>query len=318
MNIIPIAFSSDNNFANQMGVTILSLLKHAKTDTFYKIYAIVDDSFTKENEKLILSLKNKNCEIKLLKIENVFKDAFEIRGITTATYFRLLLPSLLKEENKIIYSDVDIIFQDDLWEVYQTNLDNDLLAAVKSLQVPFNRIEKEFKNWKKYLSNSKKTYFQAGFLLMNLDKMRKENIEEKWNKLSKEKFYAVDQDILNITCKNKVVFLPYKYNAVTNYTKRAKFNTDLFTKQEMNESPVVLHFAGKKPWNDENTKDGDKWWEVAKENKIIYNYFLNRPFIKKNNFYKVKYFFREYFLEEYYYVLKFYNYIKKKLKTKEK
>lgn len=52
----------------------------------------------------------KNCRIQYRQVDNTFDASYEIRGITTPAYYRLLIPELIPEYDKIIYSDVDVIF----------------------------------------------------------------------------------------------------------------------------------------------------------------------------------------------------------------
>ena len=71
-----------------------------------------------------------NCNITLRNVGDLFAGAYEIRGITNVTYYRLLIPTLIPEYDKIIYSDVDVIFRDDLSHVYQSTLFEDEYVAV--------------------------------------------------------------------------------------------------------------------------------------------------------------------------------------------
>ena len=119
MNKIPIAFAFDNNLVFPACVCLSSLMMHAKEDTFYDIF-ILHSEHEQLNCEELDKLPNyySNCSVTYRTVGNVFDEAFEIRGITTAAYYRLLIPELIPEYDKVIYSDVDVIFRMDLSELY--------------------------------------------------------------------------------------------------------------------------------------------------------------------------------------------------------
>ena len=130
MNIIPIAFAFDNNLIMPAAVAFTSLLKNAAPETFYDIYILHSEK--EELDKFYFSKiveEFQNCKINYITVGNIFEGAFEIRDITTPTYYRLLIPKLIPQYNKIIYADVDIIFRLDLSDLYSIDLGVNYLAA---------------------------------------------------------------------------------------------------------------------------------------------------------------------------------------------
>lgn len=135
MNIVPIVFSFDNNFILPACVCMSSLLMNAKKDTFYDIFILHSPNIELEKEQLDkLLVFYKNCRIQYRAVDDIFENSFEIRGITVATYYRLLIPEVIPEYDKIIYSDVDVIFRSDLFEIYMnTDLENAYVAGVNAM-----------------------------------------------------------------------------------------------------------------------------------------------------------------------------------------
>ena len=123
MNIVPIVFSFDNNLVMPACVCISSLMMNAKEDTFYDIFILHSASECLNKADLDrIPQYYKNCKIQYREVGNEFDGAFEIRGITTPAYYRLLIPEIIPEYDKVIYSDVDVIFRDDLYHFYDIDL----------------------------------------------------------------------------------------------------------------------------------------------------------------------------------------------------
>ncbi len=283
-NAIPIIFAFDNNFAKPAYVAIDSLLHYANKDTKYEVYCIINKDVDHSNKELITSLFfESRHQIKFIEAPQTFDNSHQHRGITTPSYYRLLLHELLPDINKVIYADVDVLFKGDLSSLFNIDLSNYLIAGVKNFYM-YQVFESNIKNlpyWKEKFYDSKTTYINAGFLIMNLDEIRKSGIWEKWLELSKEKWEFHDQDILNMSCKNRIKFLPPKYN--TTYAIRAlkNKNCELFTKEELEEKPIVYHFKSAKPWNAKYMKQSDVWWDYVKNYNSLYLYFYER--YKKND-----------------------------------
>ena len=206
MNIVPIAFAFDNNLILPACVCISSLMMNAKEDTFYDIFILHSSTITLRREELNkLPQYYKNCRIQYRQVDHTFDSAFEIRGITAATYYRLLIPELIPEYDKIIYADVDIIFRMDLSSVYNLDLGNNYIAATRELGMNLTEDGKKYINSMKELSLGE--YIQAGFIIINTKILKDENIISRFKDWSDKKLRFQDQDILNIVCKGRILYL---------------------------------------------------------------------------------------------------------------
>ncbi len=64
-------------------------------------------------------------------------------------------------------------------------------------------------------------YFQAGVLVMNLDRMRKIHTVHEWLEMASKPAYIYnDQDILNVECEGLVTYLDYSWNVMHNCAGR--------------------------------------------------------------------------------------------------
>lgn len=284
-NIVPIAFAFDNNLVMPACICISSLLMSAKPDTFYDIFILHSPKEKLTKEKLdLLPHYYSNCRLQYREVDAIFDDAFEIRGITTPTYYRLLIPDLIPEYNKIIYSDVDVIFRMDLSQLYQSDLAGYLLAATKDLGLNLSKEGKEY--IVSTLGLIQGNYLQAGFIIMNNALMRKDKKEKQLKALAKQKYKHQDQDILNIVCQGKVFYLPPCYN-MTNYSYNYMLHDydlveTLYTDEEIRFalSHGNIHYNGQKPWKG-YCINFDIWWEYYRKSPFFDEKFYYDFFAKK-------------------------------------
>ena len=223
-----------------------------------------------------------NCKINYRLVDNTFETAFEIRGITTPAYYRLLIPELIPEYDKVIYSDVDVVFRMDLWDLYQINLDGYYLAATRDLGL---NLSKEGVEYIKTLNGVKAgDYLQSGFIVLNSSLIMRDGLVERFKGLAKQKLKFQDQDILNIACHDKVKYLSLEYN-MTDYSfyyvmKECYRILDLFDKEavEVALNKGTLHYNGHKPWK-KYCVNFDIWWE----------YYRNSPFFDPHFYFEFYY-----------------------------
>jgi len=284
-NIVPIAFAFDNNLVIPACICISSLLMNARPDTFYDIFILHSPKEKLTKEKLdLLPHYYSNCRLQYRKVDATFDDAFEIRGITTPTYYRLLIPDLIPEYDKVIYSDVDVIFRMDLSQLYQSDLAGYLLAATKDLGLNLSKEGKEY--IVSTLGLIQGNYLQAGFIIMNNALMRKDKKEKQLKALAKQKYKHQDQDILNIACQGKVLYLPPCYN-MTNYSYNYMLHNydmveTLYTDEEIRFalSHGNIHYNGQKPWKG-YCINFDIWWEYYRKSPFFDEKFYYDFFAKK-------------------------------------
>lgn len=269
---IPIIFAIDNNVVMPCGVTITSLLKNAKADTFYDIYVLCNQSKLDVDGRKKLNdafANSSQCRITFVDVslDEDFKETdWQTTGhLTTAAFYRLAIPLLFPQFGKVIYADVDMIFQQDLSELFVNSLQQqELLAAVLDLAID----DKYYFQSKlpSMIGKSVKDYFNSGFLVMNLKQMREENIVEQFNEHAKIRYDQNDQDVLNVVCSGRVQILPVLYNFQMNHFASfmwGRTSTDIFFGELF--KYATLHYTGKfKPWNSLECVASDTWWHYYK------------------------------------------------------
>lgn len=282
--IIPIVFAFDNNIIMPACICISSLLMNAKPDTFYEIFILHSSKEPIKRDELDkIPAEYNNCTIKYIGVGASFDSAYEVRGVTKATYYRLLVPEILKEYDKVIYSDVDIIFRLDLAEVYNEDYSDYYLGA--SLDLGLNQEAKHLES----IGVRSGEYLQAGFAILNLKKMREDNMVELFKALGENKFTYQDQDILNIACKGKIKYLPPCYNVNDCSFIQIYYHPETLPGQfsqleyEFATKNGNIHYSGTKPWK-KNSIALDVWWEYYRKSiffdeRFYFKYFFDSTMI---------------------------------------
>lgn len=265
-NVIPIAMATDNNYAYPTIVAMTSILKNRNNKTHINFYIMLSGDFDQSLKDKIESLKNKykKCSVSFIDMEDKLKDLYTSGYIKTASYYRLLLPNLLPDLDKILYMDVDTITQGDLSNLFDTDIEDYYLAGVSDKDSyggcgPLN--DKKFKDmFIKQFGNEgtlEDTYVNGGVLLFNLKKMRKYELVEKLIECaSSTNFNRHDQDVVNYICHDKIKNLGNSFNCAPHLINNIRHQ-------------VIIHYMCSKPWNDQNVKYSNIWWRYAKKTGFI-------------------------------------------------
>jgi len=118
-------------------------------------------------------------------------------------------------------------------------------------------------------------YFQAGVLILNLDRLREKiSSEEMIQMATSNSWRCHDQDILNIICKNQVYYIPLQWNVMMIWEEpwqsRKQFiemAPRVLYEEYMTarKKPYIVHFAGyQKPWNVMDCDLAEYFWKYAK------------------------------------------------------
>lgn len=289
-SIINIAFCFDAKYYKQAIVAMISLLDSCvNSDVKYAIYCIVEnDVLDRHLDEINRYIQHRATlhSLKFIYNKPWNKNLYECRGISKAAYTRLMLHMLLPDVNKIIYSDIDVIFNGDLLELWETPLGSYIMGACID---PLMNQEKRWKDriskysyWGKLLFNAQDNYFSSGLLLLNLSLMRESKFDKVVEILSKQQFEYQDMDIINISINNRIKPLSNKYcvlNGLIDGGYENAHKLGVIPKSYLDDIynyPKIFHFAGKKPWNDRSIPKSDIWWCVAEREKDLYDFFKYR------------------------------------------
>lgn len=259
---IPIFFAIDDGYTKFLAVALQSLIENASKDYKYLI-KILHTNVQKEHMEQIKKYESQNVSIEFVDlryyIEKVKDKLYTRDYYTNTTYFRLFLPELYPQYDKVLYLDSDIIVLGDISELYNIDMGTNLVAAAPDDIIQTNKV---FQDYAELVVGVAKYqhYFNAGVLLMNLDELRKFKSQEKFlYLLEKVKFsVAQDQDYLNRLCKGRVTLVSHDWDVMPYVNEETK-----------PEDIKIVHYNfAYKPWHFEDVTYNEYFWEYAKKTEF--------------------------------------------------
>ena len=278
MNRIPIFFTFDDNYAIPAAVAFFSLVNRAKEGTFYEMHVLHHD-ISPEHQGLLseIAAKRGNASLTFVDTGGFLKDEWQSgswEGHQTRSQFtsdavvRCFGARFLPQYDRIVYSDVDVVFADDIAELMDVDLTDSYYAGVEGFlrhdRTNMSHLKPE------HYEMLKDCYLAGGIWVMNLKKIREDRLEDRMLEIIRDDTIVKrwnDQDVMNIACAGKVAFLPLNYIArphLAEAVRKPGFASH-FTRDEIYDAilrPKILHYAGTKPWRTKMNWDS-AWWDIA-------------------------------------------------------
>ncbi|WET40760.1 lipopolysaccharide 3-alpha-galactosyltransferase [Citrobacter enshiensis] len=276
-NNFNIAFGIDKNFLFGCGVSIASILLSNKSINFD--FHVFTDHFSEDDQNRFSALAEqyKTC-IKIYLIDcNKLKSLPSTKNWTYATYFRFVIADYFYGKlDKLLYLDADIACKGSIQELVDYSFAEYEIAAVVA--------ERDIEWWTDRsitLTTPELVsgYFNAGFLLININEWQKSDISVKAIEMLRipewvAKITHLDQDVLNVLLVSKVNFIDGKYNT------RFSINYELKDKviNPVNDETVFIHYVGPtKPWHEWANYPVSQSFIHAKEHSPWCNVALLQP-----------------------------------------
>ena len=280
-SIVPVVFAADDNYVPQLTTTIYSAMKNASRNRHYDVVVLQRNIAWDKQERLRDFFSSfPNMTLRFTNVDRMvsgYQLTTNNQHISVETYYRFLIQSILPFYDKVLYLDSDIIVSGDIAELYDTQLGDNLLAAVHDIDFLGNLNVKHGKRmqYAKTVLGMKHPYdyFQAGVLLLNTAAMRKRYTIAQWLRYaSDDRLIYNDQDVLNVHCAGKVMYLPWEWNVVHDCANRVA-NVFSYAPNDVfdaylasRNNPRIIHYAGfVKPWTDPDCDFASIYWRYARE-----------------------------------------------------
>ena len=256
--MINILFSGNSKVVDGVITCMLSIFKRSDTKEAFRFYIYTMDitrikpeytSITKEEVADLDSIaKSYNSDNEVIRVDvtDIYEKEFaycpnEMAYCSPYTLLRLFADIVPDMPDKLLYLDIDLLFNRDIRLLYDIDVEGYEYAAARD-------------HYGKYLINP--NYVNAGVLLFNLKEMKKTGLLKKARELIKTKklVFADQSAIIRSTTKKKM--LPQKFND-------QKF---------LWKSTVVRHFSKRLFYLPYPHTDNIKQWMVSKVHKTFRYY----------------------------------------------
>jgi len=241
----PIVLACDEHYAMPLATALRSLAESNQSLWPLDIHLLSDAFAERTFTKVLNSLPNGAATVHQVAVDlRLFAEfSNSLPYCSKATYARLLLPQLFPDGgSQVLYLDSDLLVLGELKPLWQTKLDGAAVGAVLD-----DWIDPLLKCGDPRVKDVPRVrnYFNAGVLLIDLDRWRAESISERaldYLKRCHYSYYA-DQDALNFACDGHWKILDRRWNYQDHLRVRI---TDMPPEQR----PGIVHFVTeKKPWN---------------------------------------------------------------------
>ena len=263
LEVIPIFFAVDDGYIPFLAVALESMIEHASKNFYYSI-KILYTNITEENKQKINKYNGANINIEFVDlnyyIEEVKDKLYTRDYYTNTTYFRLFIPNLYPQYSKALYLDSDIVVLGDISELYNIDIEDNLVAAAPDDVIQTQKVFQDYAERVVGVSDYKH-YFNAGILLMNLDEFRKFDFQKKFLYLLETIKFTVaqDQDYLNRLCKGKTRIIDKTWD-------RMPIATDDVKEEDIK----IIHYnLAYKPWHFDDVLYKEYFWKYAEKTEFI-------------------------------------------------
>ena len=235
-----IVLAANHAYAEQVVTTIKSICYHNRSIRFYLINSDFPNEWFKQLNKRLERYDSEiiNCRVTSEQISRYKTD------ISYTVFLRYFVSDFVKED-KALYLDCDLVVTKNLDNLFETDLQDYPLAAVRDYggRVYYGR-----------------EMFNAGVLLINNRLWKQENMSQRLIDLTNEwhdKVDQADQSILNMLFENRWIEMGFDNNHVVIHKQ--------FTDYELpagQDYPGIIHYLShRKPWFDLAAQTyRDVWW----------------------------------------------------------
>jgi lipopolysaccharide biosynthesis glycosyltransferase len=281
MNGIHLACASDQRYVPHSAAMLRSALANRGARDLH-VHYLCGPRFPDGSASLLTAMVERNGgSITIHRIPDDWVSGMPAwQYIGSSMWYRIFLPELLPDIERVLYLDVDTIVVDSLEPLWTTELEDCYLAAVSNV-FELHQLHRP----ERLGLLGPHRYFNSGVLLMNLDSMRADGCTVELARHARERSAELlwpDQDTLNVVLGSRRLALHPRWNCM-NAVLGFPWSEEVFGAEALEEArrrPGIRHFEGpgeNKPWHylcDWDARDlyleyrrGTPWPEVKVEGR---------------------------------------------------
>jgi lipopolysaccharide biosynthesis glycosyltransferase len=238
----PVVLACDEAYGMQLATTLRSIVESNRLGWPLDFHVLFEGVSEGTLTKVHASLPLGSASIRWIPVDlGLFREFSTQEHISTMTYARFVIPRLFPPSvSRVLYLDTDLLVLDNLEPLWCADLEGAVVGAV------LDRLDSQIKAAMPGLENVPRVreYFNAGVLLIDLDRWREERISERSREYLLQHPFSPysDQDALNVACDGHWSRLDPRWN----------FQAHLEAKiagMAQDDLPGIVHFVTRfKPW----------------------------------------------------------------------
>lgn len=279
--LIPIFFTFNEAYALPAAVAFDSLLRHASREHSYALHVLhpaLSQRAKAELERVVG--RYEHTELHFHDTTGLLDNTSAAQGkshFSPEIYFKLTAASFFPQYERILCSDVDVVFCDDISPAITAFEGEDFYIAGVDTVLPTTRAQlySAFSTEERYWFDRE---ICAGFLLYNLAAIRRDGLEAKLRQYYLDHYPQLpfpEQDCMAVCCRERVRHLSMHYVVCNNYYSASPLNTPFYSLNTCLPAddkarrsvyahalahPIQLHYAGAdKPWNSLLVPQQQRW-----------------------------------------------------------
>lgn len=257
-----IALTIDRQYILPAATMLRSIDAHLRSGLRFRVLVLNADLEASHREELRELVRSERLDIEFLSVAGDYSDLPVERHIKTATYYRLLIASLCRELDRVLFLDADLIVMRDVVELFEMDLGPFAVAAVQDLFNPKVSSPRALPGFASaYGVDPSAKYFNSGVMIIQMARWRERDVEHRALEFLRRHRQHVgywEQDALNAVLIDAWLALDRRWNVfpLTEILRGPKTHALLEDSLPLEEAlaleadPFILHFVGgQKPWN---------------------------------------------------------------------
>ena len=252
---IAILMAADEAYAPPLAVCVASLLEHLAADCTVDLY-LIGPGLTASTQSRLEAWWRDRVRVRALAAppERLAELRELVGGESLPAHLRALLGSTLpREVSKVIYLDADILVRRDVRELWQQDMQGNILLAAQDSyvhQLPGHCVPPRL------AKHEDRPYFNSGVMVIDVDAWRLAGIEEAYleavRRVGTHSRWA-DQDALNACLVDRWGVLPPVWNRQFALCLYPDWRCTPHREEEFlraRSEPAIVHFCSRtKPWH---------------------------------------------------------------------
>jgi lipopolysaccharide biosynthesis glycosyltransferase len=269
-----VVLAADENFAMPLAVTVRSVLDNLAPDRILRIFVLDGGLSDTSKVRLEQSWPDGRYHVEWIHVDSSKVADLPISGanhVNHTVYYRILMPWLLKDVERAIHLDADMLLRTDLGRLWDQGLAGHLCLAVQDCAAPFmdaratlanfDRCRRHIgcatpvPNFRELGLKPQAPYFNAGLLFVDLAGWRKADLPSQLLKCLRDNrphVYWNDQYALNVVLSGRWGQLDLRWNQgshIFGYPTWSQSPFDRKVYEQLRDDPYTIHFTTRhKPW----------------------------------------------------------------------